>query len=848
MVEIKNIKIAKKMYQFELRRKYQHAKNYRIKKKSEIDKINEKIATLFKGSSKKDKKSIFVEEKPGKKFNPIIIAVAIFVALLIIFGGWFYFIVLPQTKVVEKPKEPIKIAFSTALLDNGIITAGDRRSEENIGYARLRFSISGIKNYSVKLTTYAETIPRELYVFLSEREEADGYDEFIATLRKELQKEKIVINEIDIDRLETLPIGATIIVPSGTMPKELLGVESKTDLNKLLSKGAVIIYVGQRFALQTPLKDLPIAFDSTTTLQSENNFHLFQPLYEAKANAPGIENFLIYGSVSVMKKGDGALIFVPQTIDGGWRNEEGRSAPEIGGKDIANLILETKWATKEGEENIYAINTVNETSPTTDFFTNTFKGDKKTIKINIVAMTENNSTMQETKLVHAEKLANGSLFIDRGYTVTPREVTGEYTRMNAIIADNNSQRKSLFLEIRENGKKITDSEFVGTRTLPAEISSIDTPIDLDSGEYIANIVDEEGSVYAQSYLRVAFINIKWRRDASSAGKYVFYVEREGTELKDPLRKISVKVDNKYGPYEFSNVKIISVDLSKDVERGDLPPGPHAFTFSIGKIDKKVTIIKPDSAPPLIRDPLFFGTIIFAALVLAIGVFFAQQGKMLYQIDIPDFPPVAKTNVPLKKEVILDLFNKVNQDYRWKYTPLTPAELKGGFKKMFYQGRPLYVTDYNIEYLLEKLEVNGDVKGYLEYFGPTIWEQQAKKTMPYLSMFRKIRDICVNYAAPFTLLGESQDCDTEITLLGQVMYASLYEKESAAQVVKKALKTITKGITLIVFKDEHAKSEFISLLASSSKAMLTLKMEVENGSVLLLTPTELEAKLKEYKGF
>jgi hypothetical protein len=220
--------------------------------------------------------------------------------------------------------------------------------------------------------------------------------------------------------------------------------------------------------------------------------------------------------------------------------------------------------------------------------------------------------------------------------------------------------------------------------------------------------------------------------------------------------------------------------------------------------------------------------------------------VFFFVDIPDFPPVARTKIPLPSDTVLGVLAKVNENYRWQSTPLTPSEIKNGFKDLFYKGKPIYVTDYNVEYLLNELEKKRRVKESLGYYGLVQWEESSRHSINYLAMMRRLRDICVNNAVPFTSLGESGTADSEVTVAGQQMFLHFYEKGDQRPMLKKALETIGKGITIILFRNEAEKNEFVGIMHSPSVAPLMLKMEADNGSVQMLAADEFEKMLIEFK--
>jgi hypothetical protein len=217
------------------------------------------------------------------------------------------------------------------------------------------------------------------------------------------------------------------------------------------------------------------------------------------------------------------------------------------------------------------------------------------------------------------------------------------------------------------------------------------------------------------------------------------------------------------------------------------------------------------------------------------------------LDIPDFPPVSRTKVPLATESVLALFEKVNENYRWEYTPLTVSEVKNGFGDLYHKGISIYITDYNAEFLLNELKRKNKLGEFMEYYGLLSWEKKSGRTIRYLGMLRKLRDICINNAIPFTSLDESKICDSEITVVGQQMYLHFYGKDREKNIVKTSLQTLEKGITIVIFKDNSEKRDFNNLLNSPTNSSLLMKVEVENSSVLLLTYPELEHMIQEFKG-
>ena len=868
MVDIKKIVITRKLYHLEVKKRFQQVKHFKVKKKSASEKMMQDLGNIFKSKPQEKKKAplpMAVADAQSKQKSGsnkwVILAGALLIAILLIAGGLVYI----SSKIAAEAQQVVVVVppnpeFHSTLLDSGMVSAGELRANQNIAYLRMRHTLKGIKNFTITLSTYEDKLPEEIFVLSGFRDQADGYGDFIDELTRNLSSRNVRIKSISIEELGTISNNSLVLIPSGRPPQQILNKNATSNIFVLADRGVVLVYMGQPFnrmltdndlVVSTPQnisKDLPIVFAESGAVESKEDFNLYQPLYTVSSASPIFsESFQIYGSVSVLKASSGgAILFLPQTLDGGWVDSSRNRDPRLAARDIARIIYETPWSKTIGQSRNYTQILANDSEILADYFTNTFeKSDFKSIKMNFIAYGEN-STPEEFKIFQVARKVKGDLFIDGGYTVVPNEISLQSTRMNAILRGENADQKFLSLTIASKGKEIGDSFPIGRGPISVQSEfPIDIPLHLDSGEYIATIFDEDGKSYASTYLKIVFLDpVKIGQPKRAV--YLFSLQRDGQPYK--IRDIQVSVDKgKLGVYSFKDTDSISVDVSNFTDGENLPTGTHNFDFKVGSITKSVPWVIPVPQGGIFTDPFFIGTIFFALVIVGIGIYFSRKEEVMFQLDIPDFPPVTKTKIALNTDTVLSLFEKINQDYKWKYTPLTTYEIKNGFRNIFYKGQPIYITDYNVEFMLDQLVAKGNVKEELGYYGLYSWEAKSKKSIGYLSLFRKIRDICVNNATPFTSMGESENCDTTITSVGQDMFIHICdEKGDVAKMISDTLKSVKKGISIVLFEDESKKANFEQYLSSSSTGMLTLKLEVDSGSVLLLTVYELEKMLKELK--
>ncbi len=872
MAGIKRVKIRKKEYNFDVKRRYQNVHHYKVKKREMGEVIRDKIKSVFAPKKKEKKKKAVKRVTMAKRaekptFNFALAGAAVGVAVLIIFVVWIFLSLQSMQEIppVFKPQTE-KPEISNVLLGGEVLNFGDRASGWYVASIFLDYSTQNIDNYTINITTYTKKLPTEVFVLSTKRVQASSYPSFVSHLHSQLSEKNIMVNEITMLELETIPEGAIVIIPSGAIPREMLEPESRVSPDELADKGVVIIYIGQPFTTMlvgshtenTPpeiLNQIPFRFDESTPVSSTGGFSLYQPLYRV-TSAGNWGSSTAYGSVSVLTRGSGALIFVPQTLDGGWRADPfvpNKDASEYAAEDISRIILEIPWAESDGEIKTYLLSGEEAEGGKMLFFSESFEGTSRSVKVDFSGTSsfDPGLVVEDIKIIRVSKNYLGELSTEGGSTQISTNITNQPVRMNARLEEPVAAQPNMFFVVTDSLNRETMRMPLGRVNVQGELP-IDVLLYINKGEYISALMDDESKVYAESYLKVVTVDIDFTgKYKNQPATYLFSLKRDGVPIN--LNTVTVEVDNgEYGKYTFNQVSTVNVDVSRYSGGDKLPPGDHAFTFIIGGLREDIMVTEAQISIPLFSNPIFLIAIVISIGIAGVGVMFSRKERVLYAVDIPDFPPISRTKIPVSLDTVLSIFEKVNNNYRWETTPLTITEIKNGFRDIYYKGKPIYITDYNAEYLLEELIKKGEVREALNYYGPMSWEKKTGKSMTYLTMMRKLRDICVNNAIPFKTLGESKVADSEITVVGQQMFLHFYEVSSEkddkhlSALIKKVLSTIGMGITIVLFKNNIKKRKFASLLDSPSTAQLLLKLEKENSSVLLLTMPELEKMVKELK--
>jgi len=858
MVDLGKLRIRKKAYDFEVRRRYQDVRSFKVKERPPIEVFKSQLKRML--SPPKPTAAEARKEEGAEKpqmtiggFNVVVAASFIFIALIVL-GLGILFLTSFSASGSSLPAQALdKPDIENTLLGSEFLTAGERGSDTHLAALQLDYETSNLDNYTIGITAYDQDIPSEIFILRSERFEASTYSDFLRTLRSDLGRRKMVLNEITVQELETVPDSAIVIVPSGVIPQELLGIGANLSLDSMADRGIILVYIGQSFrrmlngslVVDTPadtLKSVPIVFNEQAALSSTDGFNLFQPLYSASGKTGWITAEPAYGSVSIVRKGSGGIVFLPETLDGGWRNDY-----ESAADDVARVIFETPWAKPVGEPKVYVLDESTGLSGRRYFFSNPFEGNASAFKVEFSGYSgASEFPVQETQFYSVGRQYLGDLYIEGGVRVVSTNLTDEAARLNARLREASPGQQNIFISVYdENGTEVKSFP-QGNLDVQSE-KAFDMPVYLPQAEYLVKVIDDTGRIYAQSYLKVVSIDIVYLRNAGNKDSvYVFEAQMDGEPVQ--LADTQVIVDGgSHGKYDFVGSSRFDVDVASYTGGSKLDYGDHTFDFTSGNLKQTVTVSLPRPYS-IFTDPLFYGVIIFTVSIVGVGVLFAKQDVVFYFVDIPDFPPVTRTKIPLPSQTILSIFQKVNENYRWQTTPLTIGEIKNGFREIFHKGAPIYITDYNVEFLLSELERRGEVRGCLGYYGLSHWEDEAGRSMDYLSMMRRLRDICVNNAVPFTGTGESESADSEATVVGQQVFLHFFEPGGEpSELFKRMLATINSGLTFVLFKSEADRFAFMDLLSSPSAPVVIAKMEAEGGSLQFLTFDEFEATVKDLKG-
>lgn len=835
-------------YRLSLKKRYTFERKYRKVEISVGERIKERILSAL---GKKPPAPAAPAKRPGmppeeekKEAKPLfqLQTKALFrmggiIGLVILLGIVAFLFAQTISMPVQKWTTDVEAAsFSARVTGSDIITLSDTenlRYPYRTAYSVLQMESAGMRNITINAEAYGSPAPNSVFVLRSGRAQAETYPLFLSSLTSTLSEYGVGVNEISTGELDKLGSGSFLLVPSGYMPEGLLSGDNPM-IYRLMDRGVIILYVGQDFSrmlsedgVVVPAPQLPsrlrITFDATP-VSSERPFKLRNGLYTAS----GLDSsYKFGGSYSVAAYKSGFMIFAPQTLDGGWASAADAAS------DVSTVFLRTAWLTPRAQASFTAPLSGNDTA---EIFTSRFEGDSAYVK---VYGHDANHSVGFYGAFRAVKSTRGEIYM-HGYSIMPGSVASSSTDLFLRLRESAGGEKFIFISITNISGEVDRFSAGGSRASLNSDLTIQHEFSLPPGDYILSAVDQEGNAYARSYLRVKTPRVVPASINTVSDIYIFTVTGDGSPMAVP--SINVKLGGgQYGSYDARDSSSITIN-PKQAGYGPLPEGRNTFNFTIGSFRPAYYIDKV-SPTPFFLQPQILGAVAIALLVLGFGIFFRAGEAPILKLDIPDFPPQSTEKVSLSKDTLLGLFEKVNQKYKWKNTPLKLAEVKGAFKDITQDGRPLFISDYNLEYLLDQMVGLGVIKKEAGYYSKASWEQESGMSAKTLSMFRSLRDICINEAIPFTQPGSSREYDSKITILGQDMFVHFY---GGPQVVGRVLGALHNGLNIILAEDDGDVEELNEFLSSGLDAATRLKLEIESGSVQVRTLDSLQQLIKDMK--
>ncbi|VVB99007.1 Uncharacterised protein [uncultured archaeon] len=858
---LSRLKISKKTYVFDTRRKYAASRNFLLKKKPEntADELKEKLSGIFskKGETEKEEKaSLAVKQAQSAQAGGgisgttrTILIIGLVVALFVVLGALYVGYVIgsapPVAASVPRP-DVFGGYYASSIAKSEVISVAENDRTGRSVYALVDYGSQNLSELNFTASVYAQRPTTQVFLLDYPRDSADSYPVFRKRFLDGLPKIGIAASEIDIEHVASVPGGAAIVVPTGYLPEEFIGMGSSFRLQDLLARGVTVIYIGRPFdTVLTKSGDaipaspvIPLTFNklTRTRLDSTDGFHLFDAQYTVSPNAEGQGPYFtsagqIYGSVSVMKLGDGSLILLPESLDGGW----GADGGEVAADDVIRLIGEERWLVPLSGTNATA--DLSSPSGKVSLFTTPFDSDAGYVKFTADAADNNGITRRSTDIFRVQKTARGEM-TPRDPLILPAYLSTQRNRLNIQLRETSPTPVKLYIKMYKDETLLQQEDLELGLTNPTTEKTNDFQVNAEPGRYVVRVEDASGKVYAACQLDVVDIDLAVAANDWAKGQFTATLSSPYGPVEPKYIIMSLDGGSERR-YSSSSMSIKDGVATLDYQYiGQIQPGNHTVYFEAGEnqdgsaVWRRQVLLRYRQAKNIWDNPLTDILALMSLGVFAVGVLLRKPDILRYGLDIPDFPPLSTIKIPVKTETVLEIFDSVNASYSWQWMPLRTDELKNGFRRLTYNGKPILIGDFNLERVLAKLKEKDLVKEELGYWGRASWESESKHSIHYLAIYRILRNVLVNNAMKFSKLDAMADCDVKAVAGKEEIYFHIME-EPYEKVIHRALATSKKGTTILVFKSDEEVEDFRGMLTSTSKLAVGLKMEVNNGNILLL---------------
>ena len=862
-------KLHRVIYAFNISRLFTPVKHF-AKKTEGItpEAIRAAISSIFQPKKEKEK-TLKLRPLAGREARemqapstgaPGALLIAIMaVALIVIYGTYLYISIGAQPPAqltnITKPEAPV---LNVYLGDSGYLDAG--KAVNTKWYSYLDIDGMGLDKAAATLVVQEDQLPYEIFILRTDNYQfADHYSDFYLKLKERLAEKGLVASEITQRDLLSIPSNRKIIllVPSGNIPALLLGQETENfDMKKFAKGGNVIVYIGQSpgdgsllagsqipqpVSPDTISKRFGIVLGKEPPGTKPKRFTFSEALFGIQpASGEQIERPTITNQAgeSVLSwGGSGYVYMIPTTIDFWWSASGEKSA-----KELATALIEGYWGkdltrgTLELAASDDAIASQRVSIFSTTFIPKgqEFRPTKAAGRIYVQATKTVNNISSITGKALQVIFADRPLgTIEQDEEAIPTALTEQPLELRYSLNEPGSGAEQLFLSvIDKNGTEVVFTQ-ITAQPVSLRISRATYRFDntLPSGDYILRIANSARTVYAQSFLHVVKFRVESESRDFASGRFTFLIYEEDKKevYTGTLKHVKISIDGK----DEKDIESAAGRLQY-VTQPVTSFGNHTATVQLGA-DRQQFMLSFLREASIFEKPENIAAIIITIILFAIGVMIARPEEVRYGIDVPDFPPLQAIAIPVKRDTVLGVFDTVNKDLRWQFTPLSITDLKAGFKKVLHRGRSIIIGDYNLERILDKLIEEGYLVKALDYYGLKRWEKESGKSIHTLAMMRSIRDIFVNEGIPFVPFGQRTDADSMISMGGERVFIHTFEDD---RVIPRAITTAMAGRTVVIFEDEISMRSFMDRIHSSSETNVTFKLLVDNGKIDLAPTNRL----------
>lgn len=783
----------------------------------------------------------------SKKMKIVLVAV---VAMILIFAGFIIYlnILVSQINTTNYgPTAPLpKVGGSLGY--EYLLSYNQGRYLDP--YVWVSYNATNSSRLGVNATIYKYPIPKRIYFLNSSNECLDCGN--LTTTENALLGALTAYNLTGLVRntsivfpqnLETIKNNSILVIFDGLIPSALLNDNASVLVN-LLSRHTSIIYVGLNFSNMTvseagPLDEIPTAgslpkflgYVSKTYTTRKTGFYLNTSTFY-------LFNSSFYGPTSYVNVLNGSIVIFPNTLS------QWPSATKAG-KDIAKAIEQLYWLPRYayGYSQIpithnYALGgagVILDYIPIN--YSTTLPSILDSGYLRIVLASNSSYNTSKSSYYYINKLP---AFFSRGILLIPPTIFPNQS--NVAITYNITSRpvKSVNISTYFN---ITNQDLIGAlhdvqgpsthnfSISSSGVSVVHMNLGLGPGNYIILLKNgTDRSVLAAGFFQIPKFNISLIRYNITTGSYIFRVYSQDKAVSNVNYTISL--NNQYAATGVIDDGIIAYQLP--------PHTPVSFgwlNFTINMLSENTYFTAYYSNPPLSVNSEYIEVGLVVVMMLIMVVFVRAPSRDEFYIDVPNLPEEKKTEIKIREDELVSVFDKLNANYHWKYMPLSKAEFRSAISmNIKHNSIPVELTFHNIDSILDVLVVNKKIVGADDLYLPATWITDSKHDINYLATFKKLRIFFVTHSYTFTELDISEEADIVARFKGEKKYFMIYSSTSKFRKVP----VYPDGRVYLVFLNSYLLDEFKSkLYGRTSAASERLKMYISADSIRLVDADSIE---------
>ena len=648
----------------------------------------------------------------------------------------------------------------------------------------------------------------------------------------------------NLSSVGNLSAGSILIIPSGLMPSSLIpGFQSgqnstQPSILSLLSKGDVIIYVGDNFSRsiksgityfnsQGSMQDLANA-NLTTTFPRENQ-SVGANVFYFNSSTFSFKTGKTFGTAVYKNYTTGTIVAFPGYPQAGWPNAN------VMGIDLANALRYRFWMNMTEESNISYLK--GPAGSVALFTTKKMLNDTPDIGtiINNSYSILTASFFNRTNFVVREMpfrlklIRNGTLSIPGVIGENQTVPISISINASAESSGNQAGTKLFHLDIYNGSHGYEYSLRVGFFNTSLGIVTYNSFI-LNPGNYTAYLRDSNNRVYGSALFSITPFYITYNTLDFANGIFKFKVINNNVTGSNIPYNISIN-------HEYLQSGVIeNGTITYTLPQGSvIPYGNETIYFNLFGMGYYMI---DHYSKPIVGgiSPIYLEFGIAAFFIIVLNLLVKDPNRDEFFIDVPAFPPVDKTVIKVSEDEVINIFNSTNHRFGWNHMPLSADEVKAGINYgIKYDNMPITVTSANASELLYRLSTQGKVENILSYFMPKRWNDESGHDIKYLVIFRRIHDFAVKNAMIFTNVDKAGDCDMLVTNRGMQKRIYFYSETTGTRKIK----TTAGQATFLVFLTSEEKAQFSDKIYNTySREAERIRTAIESSSLVLIDTENL----------